>query len=145
MRWGSCLSESFCILNGVWQGSVLSLYLFAVYFDGFVACYWGCHFAGAFCYADDVGLLPPCPSALRPMLNICVSYAASHKLEFNATKYQIICFHVPTVRPSTPLLFLNNTQLLFTNKVVHLGHVLTENLSDTRAVKDLNCRANSVL
>ena len=30
------------------------------------------------CYADNVVLLAPCPSALRTMLNICCSYAVSH-------------------------------------------------------------------
>ena len=34
VRWGSCLSDSFLVSNGVRQGSILSPHLFAVYLDG---------------------------------------------------------------------------------------------------------------
>ena len=57
-----------------------------------VGCYWDHHFAGAFCYADDLILLAPSPSALRIMLHTCESFSASHGLKFNATKTQLIRF-----------------------------------------------------
>ena len=88
VRWGSCLSDSFLVSNGVRQGSILSPHLFAVYLDGLlidlsesgVGCHWGCSFAGAFGYADDIVLLAPCASSLRKMLEICSSFAMSHNL-----------------------------------------------------------------
>ena len=43
-------------------------------------------FAGVFCFADGIALLAPCASALRKMLSICSSYAASHGLIFNSEK-----------------------------------------------------------
>ena len=54
---------------------MLSPVLFAVYLDGLlselegsgVGCYWGAHFVGAVCYADDIALLAPCPSAMTTM------------------------------------------------------------------------------
>ena len=55
-----------------------------------VGCHWGSNFAGAFSYADDIALLAPCASALRIMLNICSSFAVSHKLEFNSMKTQLM-------------------------------------------------------
>ena len=55
------------------QGGVLSPLLFAVYIDELLirlerlrtGCYSGCFFVGALCYADDIVLLAPSPSALR--------------------------------------------------------------------------------
>ena len=57
---------------------MLSPVLFSVYLDGMlsdsnVGCYWGGHFAGAVCYANDIVLLAPSASALRRMLSICDS------------------------------------------------------------------------
>ena len=73
--------------NGVRQGGVLSPILFTVYIDDLlqekgVGCYWNQHFAGAVCYADDIALLAPSPSALRLMLSTCTSFAAAHCLVF---------------------------------------------------------------
>ena len=100
--WEHSLSDSFHVSNGVRQGSVLSFCFLYIYLDGFldrlgessVRCYWGGHFAGALCYADDIVLLAPSASALRHMLSICESYyATSHVLIFDANKTQLICFH----------------------------------------------------
>ena len=156
-RWDMCLSEPFSVSNGVRQGSVISPHLFAVYLDGLllelcnsgVGCYWGCSFAGGFSYADDVVLLAPSASALRIMLNICCTFSVAHKLEFNANKTQLICFHAPSVRPIAPTIYFNGTKLSYSDQVVHLGHILTSNLDDTaditRSVKDMNKKANSLL
>ena len=98
IQWGSnCHSVPFNVSNGVRQGSVLSPMLFAVYLDGLleelcvsgVGCHWRWMFAGVFCYADDLVLLAPCPSALRTMLSICLSYAQSHGLILNTAKTQL--------------------------------------------------------
>ena len=67
------------LANGVRQGGVLSPILFTVYIDDLllelkrqgIGCYWSKHFVGAVCYADDITLLTPSPSALRLMLNTC--------------------------------------------------------------------------
>ena len=85
VHWGYCVSDPFEISNGVWQGSILSPVLFAVSLDDLLeeltaSGFGGCLYAGAFCYADNIVLLAPCPSALQSMLDICSSYAASHKL-----------------------------------------------------------------
>ena len=77
------MSDSFCVSNGVRQGRVLSPVLFAVYLvseleGSGVGCYWGAHFVGAVCYADDLALLAPCLSAMRTMLSVCEEYAVTH-------------------------------------------------------------------
>ena len=112
VRWDKSLSAPFHVSNGVRQGGVLSPVLFSVYLDGLlqkladsgVGCHWGHLFAGAVCYADDIVLLAPCPSALRIVLNICSSYASTNGLRFNADKTHLICFHL---RQSCPTVSCN--------------------------------------
>ena len=157
VRWGSSFSHSFNVSNGVRQGSVLSPVLFSVYLDGLleelarsgVGCHCGCLFAGAICYADDIVLLAPCPSALRIMLQICDKYAQNHGLSFNANKTQLICFRTHQTHSCTANIVFNNTILKFQEEVTHLGHILSYDLDDKkdilRAIKDINRKANSIL
>ena len=49
-------------------------------------------FVGAVCYADDIALINPSPSALRLMLRTCSEFASSHSLIFNTSKTQLIGF-----------------------------------------------------
>ena len=156
VRWEKSLSDPFHVSNGVRQGCVLSPVLFSVYLDGLlqkladsgVGCHWGNLFAGAVCYADDIVLLAPCPSALRILLDICSSYADTHGLQFNAEKTQLICFHLRHTRVYLPDINFNNVVLHYSEEVTHLGHILSSDLDDRsdiiRAVKDLNRKANSL-
>jgi len=57
-----------------------------------IGCYWDGFFVGAACYADDVALLAPSPSALRMMLHCCEDFAGSRGLIFNASKTQLFRF-----------------------------------------------------
>ena len=57
-----------------------------------VGCHWGCLFAGAVCYADDIVLLAPSASALR----------STHGLSFNPEKTELICFCLCHTPPSLP-------------------------------------------
>ena len=86
---------------------------------------------------------------MRMMLQICCSFSVSHKLTFNATKTQLICFYAPSVCLITSTIYFNGIKLPFVDHVVHLGHIFTDDLDDTadilRAVKDLNRKANSLL
>ena len=83
------------------------------------------------------------------MLSIYSSYAISHRLEFNANKTQLICFHTPPIRPYAAPIFVNDVKLEYSDKIIHLGHTLTHDLNDTediiRAIKDLNWKANTLL
>ena len=158
VHWNSCMSDSFSVSNGVRQGSVLSPVLFAVYLDGLlsgsgVGCYWGAHFVGAVCYADDIALLAPYPSAMRTMLSVCEEYAVTHGLKFNPNKTQLI---ILCVRSQSTLSIMNHDRisldgvdLKFSDTVMHLGHLLSYNLDDTpdiiRVTKDLNRKENFVL
>ena len=84
------------------QGEVLSPLLFAVYIDELLirlerlrtGCYSGCFFVGALCYADDIVLLAPSPSALCILLSECKCFSMDSELIFNASKTQLMCFRL---------------------------------------------------
>ena len=91
------MSESFEVANGIRQGGVLSPILFAVYLDDTellqrltsldIGCHVGHHYVGSLCYADDIALLAPSPSALRILLRECELFATEHNLQFNAARH----------------------------------------------------------
>ena len=94
VKWGSVMSESFTVMNGVKQGGVLSPVLFAVYTDGLllrlqesgIGCHMGEHYAGALAYADDVTLISPSMTGLKKMSSICEQYASEYDILFNGSK-----------------------------------------------------------
>ena len=76
-------------------------------------------------------------------------FATKRKLEFNANKTQLICFHLPHMHPQSATILFNNVALQYSSKVTHLGHILTSTLDDyediARVFKDLIRKAYSVL
>ena len=137
------------------QGGVLSPLLFAVYIDKLLirlerlrtGCYSGCFFVGALCYADDIVLLAPSPSALRILLSECECFSRDSELNFNASKTQLICFRLK-VLPDGMFCFFGHI-LSFSNCVHHLGHVLSFNFDDSedinRVSMDMSRKANYLL
>ena len=85
---------------------MLSPILFTIYIDDLlhqleqsgVGCYWGHQFVGAVCYADDLALLAPSPSALRLMLKTCTLFAETHSLFFKG----IVSLYIPLINPRSP-------------------------------------------
>ena len=132
VSWDGASSDSFNVSNGVRQGGVLSPVLFTIYMDMLlnklkkcgVGCYWDGLFVGALCYADDLILLAPCPSA----------------------KTQLICFGSSPSDKYTTAIYFCGELLVFLNSVCHLGHILSYNLSDNDDIvfksRDLLKKAN---
>ena len=113
VKWGSVMSESFTVMNGVKQGGVLSPVLIAVYTDGLLLrlqesgmfCHMGGHYAGALVYADDITLISLSMTGLRKMSGICEQYASEYDILFNGSK-SISYFFSNAVVVMYPLLVL---------------------------------------
>ncbi len=94
VRWKSSISNSFSVSNGVKQGGVLSLVLFAVYIDGLlnklknggVGCYMGNKFIGGVSFAVYIKLLTTTHKGLNKLIYICEQYAAEFDIKFNGPK-----------------------------------------------------------
>ena len=157
VRWNNSLSPLFSVTNGVRQGGVLSPILFTVYLDDLlsslkslgIGCHWDGLFVGAVSYADDIALLAPSPSALRLMLKHCEEFAISRGLSFNASKTQLIRFGTQPSHLCPAIISFSGVSLPFTDTVVHLGHILSFDNSDTADIlfkaRDLVRKANLML
>ena len=155
-RWNGRFSESFGVSNVVKQGGVISPILFCIYMDGLlnkleysgVGCYVGGVFSGAFAYADDLTLLCPSVGALKEMVAICSAYALEYDIKFNASKSQLIIFKSKTRAVPNPMITINGDNVKVVNSVIHLGHILHDNIYKhdvSKCVGDFNRQCNLFL
>jgi hypothetical protein len=157
VSWKGTVSEEFMCVNGVRQGGVASPILFAVYFDQLLQylskCGAGCHmghfFVGAVAYADDITILAPTVKGLQIMLATCENFAKEYSVIFNEKKSICIHFNLRNCSTSVPEVFLNDNILMWSNKVTHLGNVITSDLKDAEDIKvkvsDFIHRVNSIV
>ena len=115
-----------------------------------VGCYMGRAFSGAFAYADDITLLCPSISALNEMINICTNFAIEYDIRFNASKTQLIIFKGRSRSGNilNPEIDINGDKLEVVNSVVHLGHVLHDNIYKcdvNKCIGDFNRQSNIFL
>ena len=142
VNWSNVCSPPFDVHNGVKQGGVLSPILFTVYIDTLlvllqqsgIGCYVENHYAGAFCYADDVVLLCPSLSGLNQMLRLCSEFARDYNVTFNAQKTVGIYFGC--MYRVEGFAALNGVRIEWQERVKHLGNVIASSLSD-----EDDCRA----
>ena len=88
IKWGKSLSQYFPICNGVRQGGISSLRLFALYVNQLtnrlIACKAGCYFndmcINHVLYADDICLLAPSASAMQSLLDVCYEYGTDNDI-----------------------------------------------------------------
>jgi hypothetical protein len=144
VQFGNSTSNmSFGINHGVRQGGLLSPVLFTVgLLDDLLAelelSGFGCRinfkYFGAVAYADDIVLMAPTVQGLNRLLDICADWSQRNNIEFNTSKSVVICFADKRNRwpNDVPIPAYLNGNLIPTNtEVIHLGHVLTEDLDDS--------------
>lgn len=155
VRWANEYSEPYRMECGVRQGGLASPKLFNLYVDALVrelsGMRVGCHI-GNVCvnnisYADDMVLLAPSVSALRALLGVCESFAASHGLLYNTKKSQFMVFKAGNKCPNiVPPISLYKEPLERVYKFKYLGHIVTDGLRDDddidRERRALSVRAN---
>lgn len=144
VKWAGVYSESFRLECGVRQGGLTSPALFNVYInhliDELCKTKIGCSIDGTIInnlsYADDMVLLSPSISALRKLIKICESYAAIHGLLYNVKKSELLIFKRRGISEENSLpVHLNGAVLKRVTEFKYLGHIVTEDLSDTKDIE----------
>lgn len=146
VRWGTSISDTFCVKNGVKQGGSLSPLLFAIYINEFLFNTRrngiGCHVAGlpanVLAYADDLVLLSPTRGGLQRMVAGAQEFAHGMDVKFNAKKSVSMCITGRNNKVSkwlgslpSPIL-LNGAPLSWVTEFKYLGHVIAHDLSDIK-------------
>ena len=141
---GNISSQTFGINHSVRQGGILSCALFtSCVMDDLLAeleiagigCKVNFRWFGAVAYCDDIILLCPTISGLNKMLNICYSWSRLNHIEFNTKKSFVICFAGekrklwPNGNPIP--IYMNNNLIPTCHTLTHLGHILSEDVSDS--------------
>ena len=144
IRWGRCYSSLFSVTNGVRQGSILSLYFFAVYIDHLskelnkmkVGCFVGKSLINHLSFADDLCCFCPSIHDLQRIIAICHSYASSHNIIFNCQKTLGLSFASNNFKLNIkPNVVIGDFMIRIVNEIKYLGVFLNSKLRDD---KDIN-------
>ena len=150
IRWGSTMSESFCVSNGVRQGGILSPYLFNIYIDDLSLKlkkhYAGCKIANQIInhlfYADDLVLMCPSHRGLQDLLETCEMYAHEHDIKFNTNKSVVMIRRSKLLKNAIVSPFkLCGENLTEVSEAKYLGHYIS---ADGKDVKDMNRACSQV-
>lgn len=156
--WGTYLSNSFFVSNGVRQGGILSPILFNVYIDDLSASLTnqkiGCNFNELFVnhlvYADDTVLIAPSPLALQQLIDHCASFAKCNSILYNTKKTKCMCIRPKGIKDLYfPPLYLNDNLINVVNQEKYLGAFLVDDGSDDadlhRQMRGIYARGNALI
>ena len=136
VRWGSKVSSSFNICNGVGQGKILAGFAYCYYcYDMFTQLEnsgFGCRindvFTGAFGYSGDDIFLAPSVLFLQELLKTAECYCNDHWLQFSTNqdpqKSKTKCIAWLKVDRQLPSLLLCWNTLPWVDKIKHLGNTI---------------------
>ena len=113
VNWNDVLSNQYSIYNGVKQGGCLSPTLFSIYLNYLIDvlcssnidCRYGNHYMRVYCYTYEIGLLSSTLSGLKEMLKMFEDYALNYKINFNASKNQLLYFSPNTASVPKEFMF----------------------------------------
>ena len=129
-------SRSFNTFNGVKHGGGISPILFSIYYDELItrlfSSRYGCRLSGkcvgALAYADDITLRCPSLHGLQEMVNICADFGTDYHVTFNDKNTNCIMFG--TSAAGCKCISVNANEMMWSNRVKHLGNVIDCDLSD---------------
>ena len=151
-------SQSFGMLNGLKQGSVISPYLLNVYLDELIykilQSKIGCSIGDApmnlFAYAGDLAVVAPTARALNKLLEVCQNFASEHFIIYSVSK--TVCMVIPSKGVkwwSPPNFYLDGVVLEYVESFIYLGHFIKNDLTDDddllREVRSLSVRGNILI
>jgi hypothetical protein len=127
VSWKGNLSNSFAVLSGVLQGSILGGKFFNLIMDCVLdklqCSYSGCNvdkiFAGAIAYADDLILLSPSLIGMQDMLDICIRELNELGLKLNIDK--CVATIIGKCMGKVQNLLLNNNVFEWNTEFKYLG------------------------
>ncbi len=100
-------------------------------------CHVGSMFAGIFVSIH-----------LNQMAHICERYAQKFDVLFNVQKSHVIVYKAFKVKPPDSCIVINGVRIKCNDNVIHLGHLLTENMYEFnmfKCIDDFNCQCNMFL
>ena len=155
VKWGSVVSPSFNVINGVRQGGILSPRLFNEYIDELScklsACKIGCVFNGRtinhISYADDLIVFSPSSKGLQSLVRLCEVYGTENDINYNQLKTVGMVIKPRNFKlVITPEIVLNGKTLKFVDKYKYLGVFVLTSFVDyddlSRQMRSLYMRGN---
>ena len=137
VRWGSTISSSFTVSNGVRQGGVLSPLLFNYYMDGLsvalnnlpIGCCCNNIIINHLMYADDVVIFAPSRKGLQKLLDVCDRFGQINDIVYNPSKSKFMLFGSHRFNSNNDLV-LGGTNIECVDSYKYLGHVIGQELGD---------------
>ena len=149
VRYGTALTDSWKICNGVRQGGVLSGFLFNIYIDSLLerilkskyGCRLGFKKSSVIAYADDIVLLAPSATGLQALIDIAYSEAHEMKMKINIDKSKCLIFRCPGSQLSENISFhIGNKPLQIVNSFKYLGFIVNSRLNNSEDIDRVRCR-----
>ncbi len=136
------------VSNSVRPGGILSPYLFNVYMDDLshelnactIACITGAILINHLMYADDLVIMCLYSRGLARLLKMCSKYGIENDIRYNSTKSVVMIIRSKQDNKlAVPKFQLNGVELPINKETIYLGHFITEDFRDDRAIQH-QCR-----